>query len=123
MRLGFSVALVVAGALGGCFVESKRHYADYYESCSQTSDCRAGADSCFLVDWIDGRGRMCSSRCDDDSDCPGWSSCYELVGDPSGARICYGRCDTHADCDPAFECTDAIMDGVVVDAICLPQGS
>ncbi len=113
------VALAVL--LGGCFVESRHDYSDFYESCSETSDCRSGADACFLVDWIDGSGRMCSSWCEDDLDCPGWSACYELVGDPRGSSICYGRCESDLDCDVGFLCADAIMDGEVVDAICLPR--
>lgn len=114
------VALMLLAA-SGCFVESRRNFADFYESCEATGDCRSGADSCFLVDWLDGRGRMCSLWCETDADCPSSGACYELVGDPTGARICYRRCRSSSDCGPGFTCADAIMDGEVVDSICLPQ--
>jgi hypothetical protein len=118
-----TVAAVVLGALaGGCFVESRRDYADFYESCQSTSDCRSGADACFVVAWADGRdGRMCSVYCGSDADCPHRGSCFELAGDPSGESICYGRCTSDLDCDSGFTCADATtVDGTVVDAICLP---
>lgn len=121
MRLAIAVSALVVLA-GGCFVESRRDYADFYESCQATSDCRAAADACFFVAWVaGGGGRMCSAYCESDAECPGRSACYELVGDPSGAQICYARCDNDLDCDPSFTCADATSsDGTVIDSICLP---
>lgn len=120
MRLVVPLVVVVGVLLTGCFVESRRDYEGFYESCASTADCIASADACFVVDWVDGRGRMCSAWCEVDADCPGWSACYELVGDPAASRICYGRCNSDRDCDLGFTCAEAVMDGEVVDTICLP---
>jgi hypothetical protein len=107
--------------LSGCIVDGK-DYRAFYESCGSTSDCVGGADACFTVDWIDGRGTMCSMYCDVHEDCPGWSSCWELVGDPTaGQRVCYARCDTDFDCYPGFICVDALSGSTPVDAICMPN--
>lgn len=116
-------ALSIALFAGGCFVESRRDYADLYESCQSTSDCRAAANACFIVAWTEGTtGRMCSLYCTEDADCPGSAACYELVGDPSGERICYARCRSDLDCDSGFVCADATAaDGTVIDTICLPS--
>jgi len=121
-RWVWSAALVAAlGWASGCVVESRADYADFYEGCDVTSDCIGGADACFLVDWIEGRGRMCSIYCETHDDCPGWSSCWELVGDPEMQSVCYARCDADRDCARGFRCVDAEMGDRLVDSICLPR--
>ncbi len=92
-----------------------------YESCS-ADPCDDAADECFTVAWEVGRdGTMCSLYCSEHSDCPGNSSCYELVGDPRMERVCFQRCDSELDCPADFQCVNAEMGGGVVDAICLPN--
>lgn len=116
-----SVFVVLAGlALGGCFTETDPP-ASWFEGCGELDDCRTGTDACFDIRWTMGRGGMCSGICQDDVDCPGNSRCFELVGDPSATRICYQRCDSDRDCASGFVCIDAEMEGMVVDAICLPR--
>jgi hypothetical protein len=93
-----------------------------YETCGTADDCEDAADDCFTVAWEAGRdGTMCSLYCSEHADCPGNSSCYELVGDPSMRRVCFRRCDTDLDCPADYQCVNAEEGGAVVDAICLPN--
>ncbi|MBW2464760.1 MAG: hypothetical protein JRH11_24135 [Deltaproteobacteria bacterium] len=119
--LGFSVSVLVffLAFLGaGCETGMP-----LYESCVTVDDCNDDADNCFTVAWEVGRsGAMCSSYCSEHADCPGNSSCWELVGDPTeDQRVCYLRCETDLDCGAGFQCVDAEMGGAIVDAICLPN--
>ncbi len=96
-----------------------------YQSCDTKNDCVDTADDCFTVAWdmdhLD--GTMCSAYCSVHADCPGNSSCYELVGDPTMQRVCFKRCNTDFDCAPDYQCVNADMGMGVIDAICLPNGS
>jgi hypothetical protein len=111
--------VVFASALLSSCTVSRR--SALYEGCVENNDCTASADACFNIDWIDGRGGMCSVYCANDLECPGDSRCFELVGDPAGTRICYARCFDDLDCDFGFICTDADLGGTIVDSICLPN--
>jgi len=113
------LAFLATTFLAACTTTSRR--SDLYEGCSNGSDCTAVADECFTVDWLEGRGGMCSLYCVDDLDCPGNGMCFELVGDPLESRVCYAPCLDDLDCDLGFLCADAVMGSTVVGAICLPR--
>ena len=116
-RLLVSVALAFV-FLAGC----EGSGVPLYQSCTGAADCNATADDCFTVAWQVGRvGTMCSLYCTEHSDCPGNSSCYELVGDPTMRMVCFSRCDSNLDCPSDYECVDAEMGGGVIDSICLPS--
>jgi len=107
--------------MSGCFFEGGEDLNGFYEDCRSINDCVRSADACYTVDWLDGRGRMCSAYCERHADCPGDSSCWELVGDPAEQSICYGRCISSADCGFGFTCVDALSGETLLDSICLPR--
>lgn len=111
-RLAFAVPLVLFAACAD---------VPLYSTCDSKDECVPEADACFVIDWIQGRGQMCSLYCDDDSDCFGDARCFELVGDPLPNRVCYARCDTNLDCEPGFVCADTQSGSVDRDDVCLPQ--
>ena len=117
-RFLLASALAVAFTAAGCQGDK----VPLYESCVTADDCDSPADACFTVAWEPGRdGAMCSIYCSEHADCPGNSSCYELIGGPTTDRVCYRRCDTDMDCPSDHQCVNADMGGTVVDAICLPN--
>jgi len=109
---------ILALALTGCISDGD---VGYYERCRDTSDCIADV-TCFRVAFERDRdGAMCTVNCEADTDCPGNAACFGLVGDPVDQKVCFQRCIDDGDCPPTFVCADAERDGMVVDAICLPE--
>lgn len=111
-------ASIFALALVGCVSDND---VGYYERCRDTSDCIPEA-TCFRVAFERDRdGAMCTLNCTDDADCPGNAACFGLVGDPVEQQVCFQRCIDDRDCPATFVCANAERDGMVVDAICLPE--
>ncbi|MEM9069613.1 MAG: hypothetical protein AAGE52_13960 [Myxococcota bacterium] len=116
---GWLVLGALTVAVSGCFDNGAR--VGLYEACGDTSDC-AGTATCFTVAFERDRdGAMCTINCEDDRECPGNAACFALVGDPVDQNVCFERCVDDLDCPLNFVCANAERDGVVVDAICLPE--
>ena len=117
-RIALLAATLACGMLSCIIVEDRDATRSWYQECSYDEQCPSYADCWWIaVDYDYGTesGRMCTTDCYSDFDCPYDGICEDVA---DGPPLCFEPCFGDVECPRGFACVDVLHDGA--GPMCLP---